>query len=272
MYEIYRYVYVKCDNKNQGLNWYAKKYPHRSTYNKGIVEHMVRTHTYTHCTSNQTQISFVCNIPAPLDPIYWSRHQLSMNDIHLIASHVPSQYMWLVAMMYDKVCTWSTIQYSFSSPFDVVINGKLIALKHILSSIRYAPTSTVSRIDISSHTHFHHSPPLPKYYVDIETYKFIETMLSPNLSYSTINIVDIPYCFSYKGRRWVATHIDDIHICLTAIYNTSEIPTMYGKGYTHQPIVCMLDGVVQTLSEEVIWLEKDITLLPTVSLPELMLV
>jgi hypothetical protein len=218
------------------------------------------TKTLSFVTPNQSYVEYTMNIPSCIDPTYWHFHELSKTDIRQIITHVPSWLMWITAVMYEKIVTWAMVKYSFSDIFGIMVNNKVLAMQHLLMYIPSNPTNrTINRINILSHTQYKHTPPIPTYTVDVQTYDFLVTKIVPNLQPLILqkDPTIIPYCHEFKGKLWVPTVCEgSTFLCMVAIYNKNTHVTEFGSGYTHMSKVGIFNNNIVTLSDETIWLCK----------------
>ena len=217
----------------------------------------MRSKTVSFTTPNQTYVYYTMNIPSCIDPTYWKDHNLTEVDIRHIVTYIPSWLMWITAVMYDKIVTWAMVKYSFSDIFGIMVNNKVLAMQHLIQHIH--ALGTYNRIDTLSYTLYKHTPPLPKYSIDIATFDFLVTKIVPNLQPAVFQQEHtiIPYCKDFKGKLWVPTICEGhIYICMVAIYDEHHNTTSFGTGYSHMPKVGRYQGRIVTLSDEVIWFCK----------------
>jgi hypothetical protein len=218
---------------------------------------MTRSHRLQYVTKAGTHTDYTMHIPACLDPDYWERHQLSLVDIHSIVEHIPSWYVWCLSVVYNRFCTWSTVQVAYSTPYRLIVNNKSMALQNILKQVKYdVAHRVVDRLDQTSRTLFNHLPPLPKYYVPQETFDRLLCNIVPNLEPECFQPVlrTIPYCESFMSRLWVPVHLDGDKLCLHALV-TAENTVNQNSALAHQPLAGRYQNVRTTLSDEVIWVE-----------------
>ena len=216
---------------------------------------MTRSQVLTYAAKAGTRTEYRMDIPSCVDPEYWRRHQLSLLDIQSIIEHIPSWYVWCISVVYNRFCTWSTVQIAYSTPHRLIVNNKSMALQNILKQMKYVPRAT-HRIDPMSHTVFNHLPPIPKYYVPHETFGRLVHNIVPNLAPVCFQAVPgtIPYCESFMGRLWVPVHMNGDKICLHAL-NTPNNTVNTSVAIVHQPLVGMYQNALVSLSDEVIWVE-----------------
>ena len=218
---------------------------------------MTRTQCLRYVTPAHTHTEYTMHIPACIDPAYWDRHELTLVDIQSIIEHIPSWYMWCLSVVYNRFCTWSTVQIAYSTPYRLIVNNKSMALQNILRQVRYDVVSrVVDRLDQTSHTVFDHVPALPKYYVSYEAFSRLICNLVPNLAPLCFQAQPgvIPYCELFMERLWVPTHRNGNKICLCAL-STSEDTPHTSTALVQQPLVGRYRERVTALSDEVIWVE-----------------
>ena len=218
---------------------------------------MTRSHRLQYVTKAGTHTDYTMHIPACIDPEYWERHQLSLVDIQSIIEHIPSWYVWCISVVYNRFCTWSTVQVAYSTPYRLIVNNKSMALQNILKQVRYDVTGRlVDRVDRTSSTLFNHVPPLPKYYVPHHTFERLLCNLVPNLEPECFQPIlrTIPYCEAFMGRLWVPVHLNGDKLCLHALV-TEENTVNRNSAIAHQPLIGLYKGVKTVLSDEVIWVE-----------------
>jgi hypothetical protein len=222
---------------------------------------MSRTRIVSFITPSQTHVHYTMKIPSCIDPEYWIYHELSENDIRHIISHIPSWLMWITAVMFDKLVTWAMVKYSFSDIYGIMVNNKVLAMKHLQQKCSLVNNHN-NKIDLLSYTIYKHTPPLPKYCIDVTTFDFLVTKIVPNLLPQIFQKEPtiIPHCEFFKNKLWVPTVCDgNMYICMVSIfYVTNENNTIQtpGPGYTHLSQVGLYKGNLVSLTDEYIWFCK----------------
>ena len=202
------------------------------------------------------------NIPSCIDPAYWSYHKLTQNDINTIITHIPSWLLWMTAIMYGKIVTWAMVKYSFSDIFGTMINNKTLAMQYLLqysTCSHHVNMTNMDRLDMASNTIYNHTPPIPKYIIDIETFDYLTTQIVPNLQPLRFQQepTTIPYCMEFKNKLWVPTTMEDCtHICMVHAYRKENHTVLFETGFSHLSRVGKYKGEILYLSDEVIWFCK----------------
>jgi hypothetical protein len=175
-------------------------------------------------------------LPTCTDPMYWVRHQLSMDDIRNIVEHVPTQYLWLMIVSYGGTCTWTGVRISHAHAFDTVVSCRSLAVNALLEIVGYTP-STIHKCDNMDTTqgayHTTHTPPLPRHSIPNKDFDHARRNLvvcQHTPSHGTDNVSDmfIPNVVSYIGHDWVVTSIEGDHICATrVVYEESDTVNVF---------------------------------------------
>ena len=170
-------------------------------------------------------------IPSLITRDYWKRHKLGWNDIQLLVSGLPSQYLWLSCLQYGVHCPWSYIKSSYSNPGEVTISGKKHAVKHIHSKLKlyHADLARTQSMLRPVDGHGYKTPPLPVYSIPYADYHLLLRHLNPNLlpEYlyeTTFDIPVISLIYPFLSNEWVvtSTRTDAIHLCRVIPANTTK--------------------------------------------------
>ena len=218
---------------------------------------------FSQFTTSGASLEYRLDIPSIVDPTYWKRHQLTFQDITTLTTTVPSWYLWTSAMLYGKVNTWASLRISFSDPYSTIVNNKLSAIKYMLSSIHYKPLSLPHRINISSQTHFGHSPPLPMYYISSTRFQVLlrnlVPVLLPHRFLSTERPPTAPFVETFMGQRWIPHRIEGNCISLLAVGSQDKdmLHTDTLLPLSRQSLRCTIGTTPVLLTDEVIWVSPE---------------
>lgn len=220
---------------------------------------MVVVRTRSSCTSHGSEVEYSLRLPSIVDPLYWKKHQLTENDISQITNMVPSWYLWTSAMLFGKICSWSSIRLAFSDPYSTIINSKKNAIEYMLQATNYTPTVAPDRIQLDSHTQYKHTPPLPMYVIPADMFSRLKQNIVPVLlpvQFGT-EPVQVPYIETLLGNQWVPYRIEGPYISLIAI-GSSDPDDLYQDAQqplSRQLMRCSIKGVEYILSDELIWVK-----------------
>lgn len=224
---------------------------------------MVRRVFSSYSTSGHTKCTYNLDLPSIIDPLYWKKHRLSLREITLITDIVPSWYLWVSAMIYGKVCTWSSLRISFSDPYSVIVNNKLSAIHFMLTAINYHPPYNYQkdRISTLSHAEYDHTPPLPLYSVSKEVYQKMSTTITPTLFPQRLQQVPstVMYVVHLLDQEWVPHRIEGDHILLVSLgsSNCQDLETDQTLPLCRQSLRCIFKGTEYLLTDECIWVNVD---------------
>jgi len=193
-------------------------------------------------------ISIQLHLPCFALPTYWTRYNLSQEDVLNISDHISASVYWLMAMLLGIDVSASAVRPSFASPDTVLVSSKAIAYRKIEKILNYSfhphPTLEMGLASID------HVPALPRIIVDKAQLDMLQGMLYPNLTAFETNRIST--CFHHNGMQWVARACEG-----DAIFAQRLIPLevfnlsgKYNGSHSSRPLLLALDGATHVLAEE----------------------
>ena len=204
---------------------------------------------------NGGTIRITSRIPTCICPEYWQRHQLILSDVMQIVSYVPTNVVWMSAMICQLHCPWFVLRSSSSSTYDITLMGKSIAVEGIIRS-RKRLLSTVSKLDTDSIESFDHVPPIPRSVISASDIQYVSSGITSQLmpralTLPTESIGNIPLLYRYLDLDWVPVGLEGGAVCCNAVIPES-LHTYMHRGITHDPKVGLYKGVPYCLTDELI--------------------
>jgi hypothetical protein len=176
----------------------------------------------------------IIDLPTCIDPAYWSRHSLSMDDVYAIVQHVPTHYLWLMVLSYGGSCTWTSVRISHAHVFDTVVSGRNVAISTLIESSGYRPHTSKHRCENiytdSALYNIRHIPPLPRHTISLDVFDiarrnlvvFQYTKGARDIDNAVVPTMYIPETVSYLGHQWAITSIEGDCVCATRVVTVSD--------------------------------------------------
>ena len=186
--------------------------------NEGLTQYSKKKKMYAKDIHGPTVTTVKLTLPITMTLPYIKRHMLSMKDLEQFTEVASANIQWLTVLLLGTDVSPSSIKWSCSSPYDVLVSSKAIATKKILKKYNHT-FSKINKLDNSSIT-IEHVPGLPKHYVSSEMFEQITRIVTPNVSPFTVT--DIAGTFEMLGVRWMASTFESYFIyCIRVVTKES---------------------------------------------------
>lgn len=193
-------------------------------------------------------------LPTCILPEYWRRHKLSPDDVRLILTHIPTNVVWILAIMLGFTCPMHVLKISMSSMFDIVVTGKSPIVEDIIR-LHVDFQNVINRIP--RHRGDTHVPPLPEYIIDQQMFadmlRHITNHLLPEkLVPSGDTIGHISKYFNINDIQYVPIAIEGDVICCQSMipYDTYTNPII--SSHASSPVIGRYNNQKYVLVDEFI--------------------
>ena len=212
----------------------------------GLVQTSSTMKTYVGDVHGGTTIKFRLTLPICLNPDMWKMHRLTPTDISSIIHHVPTLYIWLLALLGGATIPSSAIRSSHGHMTDVLISSKSIICKKIQFIYTDYIQSGTGVLDTTDTNAVHHVPPLPRHYIESrERFDSLAKMIQPKISLFGSPTVVPELFIAIDNNLWIPRSFEG-HMILSSrvvqedVFNNSG--KYIGRGIATRPLVIMYNG------------------------------
>jgi len=166
-------------------------------------EHLVMNSVVT---TPHIQVHMRLHLPAYLMPSYWTRHELTSENVATLLHNTDTLEVWLLAIATGSAePAPSCLKLGFASSRDILIGSRAATVRKVLEKFEpiLAPFQ-FSRLEPKQWFCFR--DPLVRHFISQEKIEFLKQNLLP--CFDLFNIVQTQPLFCFRNQQWIAVAVD----------------------------------------------------------------
>lgn len=229
----------------------------------GLGQTSTRQVTYANDMHEPTIVKVRTTLPPFVLPEYWSRFQLSQEDVYELAKFIDARVWWLSCLVHGCEVSAACIRPSFARVDEVLVSSRLDAIRILMDMHpKVFQGSKDAVLDTTSAASRNHIPPLPARDIQDSSVSEIKELLHPKLK--AFEVGKVKGLYEWNNKKYLPVQMEgehNIYLQRATDYENFEHSRKRQKfGCATVPFVVQTpDGKVHALCEEGVLLAADVS-------------